>query len=90
MYGRGGNLTKAVEMFNLARTNGVALDEKAYTNLISYYGKAGRMIFLNFLMLTNTNLSNYIFNHFVGKTHEASLLFSQMQEEGIKPGQVCR
>lgn len=89
MYGRGRNLTKAVEMFNLARTNGVALDEKAYTNLISYYGKAGNMIFLKFLMLTSTNLSNYIFYHFVGKTHEASLLFSQMQEEGIKPGQVC-
>lgn len=45
MYGRGGNLTKAEEMFNLARANGVALDEKAYTNLISYYGKAGNILF---------------------------------------------
>ncbi|GKG38036.1 hypothetical protein Tco_0457259, partial [Tanacetum coccineum] len=27
-------------MFNTARIKGVALDEKAYTNMICYYGKA--------------------------------------------------
>jgi hypothetical protein len=26
---------------------------------------------------------------FVGKRHEASQLFTKMQEEGIKPGMVC-
>lgn len=43
VYGRGRKLEKAVEMFNKARCSGVgvSLDEKTYTNLISYYGKAG-------------------------------------------------
>ncbi|KAL6972238.1 hypothetical protein U1Q18_031926 [Sarracenia purpurea var. burkii] len=36
------NLDKAVEMFNKARSMGVSLDEKAYSNLICYYGKAGK------------------------------------------------
>jgi hypothetical protein len=27
--------------------------------------------------------------YFVGKKHEASQLFTKMQEEGIKPGLVC-
>lgn len=30
-----------MEMFNTARSLGLSLDEKAYMNLISYYGKAG-------------------------------------------------
>jgi hypothetical protein len=34
-------LDRAVEMFNKARSLGVPLDEKAYMNLIGYYGKAG-------------------------------------------------
>lgn len=46
MYGRGRKLEKAVEMFNMARNLGMALDEKAYTNLICYYGKAGNCLFL--------------------------------------------
>lgn len=35
-----------MEMFNMARSRGIALDEKAYTNLISYYGKAGKFMYL--------------------------------------------
>lgn len=31
---------------------------------------------------------DYILNDLVGKVHEASTLFSKMQEEGIQPGQV--
>lgn len=46
MYGRGRKLDKAVEIFNAARNLGVSLDEKAYMNLINYYGKAG-IILLN-------------------------------------------
>lgn len=46
MYGRGRKLDKAVEIFSAARDLGVSLDEKAYMNLISYYGKAG-IILLN-------------------------------------------
>ena len=45
MYGRGRKLDKAVEMFNKARSSGVSLDEKTYTNLIGYYGKAGNNFF---------------------------------------------
>lgn len=41
MYGRDRNLDKAVEVFDMASNLGVPLDEKAYANLISYYGKAG-------------------------------------------------
>ena len=41
VYGRGRKLDRAVEMFNTARSLGLCLDEKAYMNLISYYGKAG-------------------------------------------------
>lgn len=41
MYGRGKKLEKALEIFNEARSKGIPLDEKAYTNLISYHGKAG-------------------------------------------------
>lgn len=41
VYGRGRNLDKAVEMFNMAQSKGMTLDEKAYTNMIVYLGKAG-------------------------------------------------
>lgn len=37
----------------------------------------------------DSNNSFIIFFFFAGKTNEASLLFSEMQEEGIKPGLVC-
>lgn len=42
MYGRGRKLDKAIDTFNMARDLGISLDEKAYTNMISYYGKAGK------------------------------------------------
>lgn len=41
VYGRGRKLDKATKMFNTARDLGLSLDEKAYMNLISYFGKAG-------------------------------------------------
>ncbi|PQM41223.1 pentatricopeptide repeat-containing protein [Prunus yedoensis var. nudiflora] len=63
VYGRGRKLERAVEMFNTACSLGLSLDEKAYMNLISYCGKAG-------------------------KRHEASMLFTKMREQGIKPGMV--
>lgn len=44
VHGRGRNLNKAVEVFNMAQSTGVALDEKAYTNMICYYGKAGKLL----------------------------------------------
>lgn len=43
MYGRRGNLEKAIEMFNTAKSLGLSIDEKTYTNMISYYGKSGRI-----------------------------------------------
>lgn len=46
VHGRRRNLDKAVEMFNMARSMGVPLDERAYSNLISCYGKAGNDLFL--------------------------------------------
>ncbi|KAL4566997.1 hypothetical protein LXL04_022567 [Taraxacum kok-saghyz] len=63
VHGRNRDVDKAIEMFNNARIKGMPLDEKAYTNIICYYGKAGR-------------------------SDEASIVFKQMQEEGIKPGHV--
>lgn len=45
VYGRGRKLDKAVGMFNAARSSGLSPDEKAYTNLISCYGKAGIILF---------------------------------------------
>ncbi|KAL6008226.1 hypothetical protein ACLOJK_033732 [Asimina triloba] len=41
VYGRSGKLDKAINMFDMACSSGV-IDEKAYTNMILYYGKAGR------------------------------------------------
>lgn len=46
MYGRGRKLDKVTEMFNTARDLGLSLDEKAYMNRISYYGKAGILLFV--------------------------------------------
>lgn len=46
VHGQHQNLDKAVEMFNMARNMGVPLDEKAYSNLISCYEKAGNDLFL--------------------------------------------
>lgn len=45
-YGRGRKLDKALEMFNTARSLGLSLDEKAYMNLIGFYGKAGNCLSL--------------------------------------------
>lgn len=44
VYGRGRKLDKALEMFNTARSLGLSLDEKAYMNLVSFYGKAGNRL----------------------------------------------
>lgn len=41
VHGRGRELDKAMEIFNMAQHKGVALDEKTYTNMICHYGKAG-------------------------------------------------
>lgn len=44
VYGRRRKLDKALEMFNTARSLGLSLDEKAYMNLVSFYGKAGNRL----------------------------------------------
>ena len=49
MYGRGRKLDRAAEMFNTARSLGLSLDEKAYMNLIGYYGKAGNIMLIIFV-----------------------------------------
>lgn len=41
VYGKGGKLDKAVEMFAAAQELGLPIDEKMYTNMLSLYGKAG-------------------------------------------------
>ena len=41
VYGKGGKLDKAVEMFHTAQELGLPIDEKIYTNMLSLYGKAG-------------------------------------------------
>ena len=50
VYGRGRKLDRAVEMINAAQSLGLSLDEKAYMNLISYYGKAGIVLLLNYVL----------------------------------------
>jgi pentatricopeptide repeat protein len=45
VYGQGGKLEKAVEMFSAAQELGLPIDEKTYTNMLSFYGKAGNLNF---------------------------------------------
>jgi hypothetical protein len=48
VYGKDQKLDRAVEMLNKARTSDAPLDERAYMNLIGYYGKAGTgLVYLN-------------------------------------------
>lgn len=63
VYGRGRKLDKAVEMFNAAQSMGLTLDEKAYMNLISYYGKAG-MVLLNISVISemHKNKTSFLLN----------------------------
>jgi len=42
VYGLGGKLEKATEMFTAAQELGLPIDEKIYTNMLNFYGKAGR------------------------------------------------
>jgi len=44
VYGKGGKLDKAVEMFAAAQELGLPIDEKMYTNMLSLYGKAGQVL----------------------------------------------
>jgi len=44
VYGKGGKLDKAVEMFHTAQELGLPIDEKIYTNMLSLYGKAGQVL----------------------------------------------
>ena len=41
VYGLGGKLDKAAEMFAAAQELGLLIDEKIYTNMLNFYGKAG-------------------------------------------------
>lgn len=41
VYGRGGQLNKAADMFGTARSMALSLDEKAYMNLIGFFCRAG-------------------------------------------------
>nr|CAB3469239.1 unnamed protein product [Digitaria exilis] len=43
VYGKGGKLDRAVEMFASAQELGLPIDEKIYTNMINLYGKAGQV-----------------------------------------------
>jgi len=44
VFGKGGKLDKAVEMFAAAQELGLPIDEKMYTNMLSLYGKAGQVL----------------------------------------------
>jgi len=44
VYGKGGKLDKAVEMFAAAQELGLPIDEKMYTNMLSLYGKTGQVL----------------------------------------------
>lgn len=44
VYGKGGKLDKAVEIFVTAQELGLPIDEKMYTNMINLYGKAGQVL----------------------------------------------
>lgn len=59
VYGRGRNLDKAVKMFDTARSRGISLDEKAYTNIICYLGKAGINFFFDFIAVEERVLNSY-------------------------------
>jgi hypothetical protein len=44
VYGLGGKLDKATEMFTAAQELGLPIDEKIYTNMLNIYGKAGQFL----------------------------------------------
>jgi len=60
VYGRGGKLDKAIDMFNTAQSMGFSMDEKTYTNMISYYGKAGKVFSYFPCVLGNQVFFSYI------------------------------
>jgi pentatricopeptide repeat protein len=59
VYGKGGKLDKAVEMFDAAQELGLPIDEKIYTNMLSLYGKAGQVLMR--CKEINYNLLFYLF-----------------------------
>jgi hypothetical protein len=44
VYGQGGKLDKATEMFTAAQELGLPIDEKIYTNMLNCYGKSGQFL----------------------------------------------
>lgn len=44
VYGLRGKLEKATEMFTAAQELGLPIDEKIYTNMLNFYGKAGQSL----------------------------------------------
>ena len=61
MHGQGGKLDNAVTMFTEAQNSGFLVDEKTYTNMIGYYGKAGEYP----LLWNNKGRSNFCKSKFV-------------------------
>ncbi|PKA66225.1 Pentatricopeptide repeat-containing protein [Apostasia shenzhenica] len=95
VYGQGGKLMKAIEMFNAAANLGLSIDEKAYTNMISCYGKAGRIDEASklFSKMKEEGIKpgkisyNTIINAYatVGLHRQAENLFKDMEGEGHSP-----
>ena len=66
VYGLGGKLDKATEMFTAAQGLGLPIDEKIYTNMLNFYGKAGQFLLScveeskkTILFPLSTNFSSY-------------------------------
>lgn len=72
-----------MEMFNTARSLGLSLDEKAYMNLISYYGKAG--IVLNTSPFTKQNKKLlHLYSYVVGFTMLALFMLTKNFYDCVK------
>ncbi|WVZ82897.1 hypothetical protein U9M48_030104 [Paspalum notatum var. saurae] len=95
VYGKGGKLDKAVEMFAAAQGLGLSIDEKIYTNMLSLYGKAGRHQEASLMFkrmkedgITPGKISfNSMINAYAtsGLHSEAKSTFQEMQDCGHAP-----
>lgn len=52
-------MDEAIEVFSTAESSVISLDEKTYTNMICFYGKAGKFYTTLWIFLNDFNISSY-------------------------------
>uniref|UniRef100_M8ASM3 Pentatricopeptide repeat-containing protein n=1 Tax=Aegilops tauschii TaxID=37682 RepID=M8ASM3_AEGTA len=92
VYGLGGKLDKAAEMFTSAQELGLPIEEKIYTNMLNFYGKAGRhqdasLLFNRMkelgIMPGKTSFNSMINAYATSRLHDkAEIVFQEMKSQG--------